>query len=162
MAWVNALSLADVNDFVSESYAFEAKTAQAYTLLMMRLRRVGSLPADDDKSLASIARCTRHFWNTRAWPVLKEIFEVRDGRLFHPGVERAPRAARSAPATDSLARRLPERRQTSDGATGRTSVSSPRLRTETGLKRRPIACRTHPNRMPNACQTHAIWMPRVP
>lgn len=165
MAWVNALSLADVNDFVSESYAFEAKTAQAYTLLMMRLRRVGSLPADDDKSLASIARCTRHFWNTRAWPVLKEIFEVRDGRLFHPGVERAPRAARSAPATDSAPtgetpRQAAARKAANERWGNRTNLSVVTAaengdRSEAPANRMPDASQPHAERMPDACDLDA-------
>ena len=54
--------------------------------------------------------CTQHWWANRAWPALRELFEVtEEGRLYHPGVrsvrdhpvpgeddaERAARAARN-------------------------------------------------------------------
>lgn len=86
MSWANVLSMADCNAAVADLYAFDPKTGHAYTMLILRLRKVGSTPFED-RSLAAIARCTRHFWVTRAWPALQELFEVRDGRLFHPEVE---------------------------------------------------------------------------
>jgi hypothetical protein len=109
MTWVNGLTLDEVNGLVADSYPFEAKTFRAFMLIMARLRVYGSLPVDD-RSMASIAGCTRHWWANRAWPALRELFEVtEEGRLYHPGVrsmreqptpgeddaERAARAARN-------------------------------------------------------------------
>lgn len=86
MSWANTLSMADCNAAVADLYAFDPKTGHAYAMLILRLRKVGSIPFDD-RGLAAIARCTKHFWINRAWPALQELFEVRDRRLYHPEVQ---------------------------------------------------------------------------
>ncbi len=111
MTWANALTIADLNDLVAESTLYEPKTGFAYVQLMVRLRRYGSVQ-DDAKMLASIGRCTMHWWTHRAWPVLRDVFEVHEGRIYHPDVAalRATRAPQPPAETEESPRRASARR----------------------------------------------------
>jgi uncharacterized protein YdaU (DUF1376 family) len=93
MNWAASLTRADLGDFRIETGRFDAKTTGAYALVVLEIRAFGSVPADD-KVLATIARCTRNFWNKRVWPQIQHIFEYRDGHLFHPDLEDTTREAR--------------------------------------------------------------------
>lgn len=97
--WANGLTRDEVNGLLAESFPFEAKTFKGYIQLVGRLRIYGSVPADD-RTLASIAGCTKHWWSSRAWPVLREIFEVsEEGRLYHPGIRSVREPVPSSPET---------------------------------------------------------------
>jgi hypothetical protein len=95
MSWVNALSAADCEDYLSLSAGYERKTGDAVKSLMVILRLRGSIWFDE-RNLAAAAGVTRSYWRDRVWPAVEDVFEVEDGRLYHPEIERVARPDRSA------------------------------------------------------------------
>ena len=88
MPWFNELSVAGCHEYLATVYEMEPKVRTAFTSVMVQLRLRGSL-LFDEKSLARIGMCTPSFWRNRAWPSIEYMFDVRDGRLYHPEVESA-------------------------------------------------------------------------
>lgn len=92
-----SISSWDIGSFRNEVRGFDVKTKNAYLELTLQLRLRGSLPFDGDPAeaggrylgvLARIADVTKRFWRDTAWPLLCDLFVVRDGRLSHPEIER--------------------------------------------------------------------------
>jgi hypothetical protein len=164
MCWVNTLSADDVARYLMEASIFDVKTSTAYTRIMMRLRVYGSLRADD-KFLASVAGCTRHFWLNRAWPALQDLFVVSDGRLSHPEVVSSRAAAAPSDAVETPRQRAartaatarwgsqPEVISRRDGASTGASVDASADASESHVGNHAISMRnasgSHANRVTN-------------
>jgi len=152
MNWAASLTRADIGDFRIETGRFDAKTTGAYALVVLEIRAFGSVPADD-KILATIARCTRNFWNKRVWPQIQHIFEYRDGHLFHPDLQDAPREARRQAAARIAA-------NSRWGGRANLSVVSSQDDGEAACESHASASESH---HANACESHtenhAISMP---
>jgi hypothetical protein len=115
--WVMELSPAGMASYAADADMMSPKVERVYRRLMFYCRRFGSAP-DELRSLAEILGVTARYLRDRAWPILQDLFEARDGRLFHPEVERATgRAARAVLAEKSAtysanARKRWDRQQT--------------------------------------------------
>ncbi len=83
-----------IGDYLSETMHLGARQHGACLLLMMASWKAGGWLADDDTTLAAIARLTPEEWASDR-PVLAAQFEVADGKWRHAGLcrelERAQR-----------------------------------------------------------------------
>lgn len=84
-AWVNAFTIEQCNEALADTYDLDAKLTGVWHRLICFLRKNGSVPFVE-RRLAMIAGVTKAYWVKTAWPTFEGVFQVIDGRLFHPEI----------------------------------------------------------------------------
>lgn len=120
-----------IGDYLADTMHLSGSEHGAYLLLIMHYWRTGPL-ADDDKSLAAIARTDRKTWASDIGPVIRSFFQAKGGRLCHKRIDRERanatsnseqrREAGRVAGRASAAKRA-EQRKANDNATDRSTDS---------------------------------------
>lgn len=166
--WAAELSAAGRASFAEEADFMGPKNERVYRRLTLYIARVGSAP-NDDRTLGEITGVTGRYFRQRAWPILQDIFKVRDNRLYHPAIDRGAVlvAKQTDPARSEHARKAAnagwEQRRNlrlvpneHDGNDVESRIEHDGNDRESGM---PIDAHEHAQNMLVDAQLHGISMP---
>ncbi len=149
--WMMELSPAGLQGFEASLWGMSPKNLQLYLRLLARIRRFGSAPVTEN-IIREMYGVTVRYFRERAWPVLQDWFELRDGRIYPVEAWEYPMLAQPPkPEADPA---LAERRKNAASVAGTRRWDAERARAEAALHGSAHAF-THPSTHANRMNGHA-------